>query len=72
MYILKMSSTNKPHIQLIPWDPASPAHIERLVQQRITCGWDSEAVPSWVGKQESAVFNLSWLVRPSTPSHPKD
>ncbi|KAE9381843.1 hypothetical protein N431DRAFT_320565 [Stipitochalara longipes BDJ] len=59
-------TTSKPRVQLIPWDPASPEHVERLVQQRITCGWDSEAVPSWIEKQVSAVFNLSWLVLDDT------
>ena len=64
-----MTSPSKPQIQLIPWDPTSPSHIERLTQQRRTCGWDWEYVQSWVEKQESAVFNLSWLVRSPSSSH---
>jgi hypothetical protein len=35
---------SKPQVLLIPWDPASPAYVQQLVQQRIACGWDHEAV----------------------------
>ncbi|KAG4443416.1 hypothetical protein IFR05_001095 [Cadophora sp. M221] len=52
----------KPQVQLIPWDFTSLEHVERLVQQRIACGWDSEAVESWIPKQEIGNFNLQWIV----------
>ncbi|KUJ14699.1 uncharacterized protein LY89DRAFT_720181 [Mollisia scopiformis] len=63
-----MSSTSikKPHVLLIPWDPTSPKHVERLVQQRIACGWDHEAVESWRATQESGEFNLQWIVLDSS------
>jgi len=53
---------SKPQVLLIPWDSASPEHIERLVQQRITCGWDQEAVQRWKEAQESGKLNLQWIV----------
>ncbi|KAH7403706.1 hypothetical protein BKA64DRAFT_722394 [Cadophora sp. MPI-SDFR-AT-0126] len=53
---------SKPQVQLIPWDFTSSEHVERLVQQRIACGWDFEAVESWKLKQERGEFNLQWIV----------
>jgi hypothetical protein len=53
-----------PQILLIPWDPASPAHVEPLVQQRHACGWDWEHIETWKEKQSSGLFNLQWLVCP--------
>jgi hypothetical protein len=63
--------SSKPQALLIPWDPASSAHIQRLVQQRIACGWDHEAVEGWKALQESGHFNLQWIVRTHLhfPSH---
>ncbi|PVH78353.1 hypothetical protein DL98DRAFT_516832, partial [Cadophora sp. DSE1049] len=55
-------ASSTPQVELIPWDFTSPDHVERLVQQRIHCGWDSEAVQSWIPKQESGEFNLQWIV----------
>ncbi|KAL2066882.1 hypothetical protein VTL71DRAFT_1306 [Oculimacula yallundae] len=55
-------TSSTPEVQLIPWDFASSEHVERLVQQRIACGWDSEAVEGWRSKQESGNFNLQWIV----------
>ena len=49
-------------VLLFPWDPTSPKHVERLVQQRITCGWDHEAVEGWKAAQESGNLNLQWIV----------
>jgi hypothetical protein len=58
-----VTPTKKPKVQLIPWDPASPEHIQRLIQQRIACGWDREAVEGrWKAAQESGEFNLQWIV----------
>ncbi|KAI9740026.1 MAG: hypothetical protein M1818_004777 [Claussenomyces sp. TS43310] len=54
--------SSKPQVLLVPWDPASPAHVQRLVQQRIACGWDHEAVEGWKAGQESGKSNLQWIV----------
>ncbi|KAH9210200.1 hypothetical protein DL95DRAFT_343412 [Leptodontidium sp. 2 PMI_412] len=56
----------KPQVHLIPWDFTSPEHVKRLVQQRIACGWDSEAVGSWIPKQETGNLNLQWIVLSDT------
>jgi len=53
---------SKFQVLLIPWDPASPEHVQRLVQQRIACGWDYEAVERWKAAQESGKSNLQWIV----------
>ncbi|KAG4419632.1 hypothetical protein IFR04_007229 [Cadophora malorum] len=53
---------SSPQVKLVPWDFTSPEHVERLIQQRIHCGWDSERVESWRPKQESGEFNLQWIV----------
>ena len=54
--------SSKPQVLLIPWDPASPEHVQRMVQQRIACGWDQEAVEGWKAAQESGKLNLQWIV----------
>ncbi|TAQ83248.1 hypothetical protein B7494_g8428 [Chlorociboria aeruginascens] len=54
--------SSKPQVLLIPWDSASPEHVQRLVEQRITCGWDHEAVEKWKVIQKSGEFNLQWIV----------
>ncbi|KAJ8066630.1 hypothetical protein OCU04_005678 [Sclerotinia nivalis] len=61
---IKMAPANssKPEIELIPWDPTSPEHVERLVQQRVACGWDDEYVESWRKTQESGKLNIQWIV----------
>ncbi|CZR55211.1 uncharacterized protein PAC_05098 [Phialocephala subalpina] len=53
---------SKPQVILIPWDTTSPEHVERLVQQRIACGWDREHVDSWKARHESGSLNLQWIV----------
>lgn len=63
---ISIMASTKPQVQLIPWDFTSPEHAERLLQQRIVCGWDYAAVESWKPKQEAGNFNLQWIVS----SHP--
>jgi len=54
---------SKPIVTLIPWDPESPAHIERLFQQRIACRWNSEKVESWRDLQRTGKMTLQFVVR---------
>ena len=54
--------SSKPEILLIPWDPTSDEHVQRLKQQRTACGWDDEAVEGWRAAQEGGTLNLQWLV----------
>lgn len=56
------TKSSSPQIILIPWDPISPEHVERLVQQRIACGWDYECVEAWKKPQESGKLNNQWIV----------
>ncbi|KAH7304887.1 hypothetical protein BKA65DRAFT_610885 [Rhexocercosporidium sp. MPI-PUGE-AT-0058] len=62
----------RPQVQLIPWDFTSREHVDRLIQQRIACGWDSESVESWRSKQESGNFNLQWIVLSDTNPEKED
>ncbi|KAH6683880.1 hypothetical protein B0J14DRAFT_571629 [Halenospora varia] len=57
-----LAKSPNPPVLLIPWDFTSPEHVQRLVQQRIACGWDHEAVEGWKAKQESGELNLQWIV----------
>lgn len=54
----------RPQLLLIPWDTASPSHVQRLVDQRIACGWDYDDVERWRALQDSGKLNTSWLVSP--------
>ncbi|KAJ8068106.1 hypothetical protein OCU04_003678 [Sclerotinia nivalis] len=51
-------------VNLIPWDPDSPSHIERLFNQRVACTWNSEYVESWREKQRQGAITLQWIVLP--------
>lgn len=53
----------KAQIVLLPWDPDSPSHVERLYQQRIACGWNKEAVEGWRQLQREGKIALHWVVR---------
>lgn len=55
-------------IVLIPWDPESPEHRERLYQQRIACGWYENYVEGWQERQRSGKVSLQWIVRTITRS----
>lgn len=49
-------------IILIPWDPDSPDHINRMKQQRIACGWKVDDVDSWAELQRLGKIGLHWIV----------
>ncbi|KAH7381924.1 hypothetical protein BKA64DRAFT_749382 [Cadophora sp. MPI-SDFR-AT-0126] len=61
-----MSSKN--FVSVIPWDPTSEPHVERLRQQRMSCGWDAENVSNWRTQQLSGQKVLLWLTL--KPAHP--
>lgn len=48
-------------INLVPWDPDSPEHVERLRQQRIACGWKVEKVPDWQKFQRDGKLAFYWI-----------
>lgn len=49
-------------IILIPWDPESKEHSERLYLQRIACGWRAGQIGKWQAKQREGKMNLHWIV----------
>ncbi|KAK9365111.1 hypothetical protein V1509DRAFT_612861 [Lipomyces kononenkoae] len=56
----KRSKTGK--VALVPWDPDSTEHRERLYQQRIACGWKSDMVDKWQGLQRDGKMAIQWVV----------
>jgi hypothetical protein len=52
----------KAKVTLIAWDPESPEHIERMVQQRIACGWKADYVEIWRDLQRKGKMALQWVV----------
>ncbi|CZR69794.1 uncharacterized protein PAC_19694 [Phialocephala subalpina] len=49
-------------VVLVPWDPDSPEHVERMVQQRLACGWNASHVPEWQKRQRKGRKNLQWVI----------
>ena len=49
-------------IQLIPWDPESPDHVERMIQQRIACGWKHDKIEGYRKLQREGKVALQWVV----------
>ncbi|KAI0186118.1 hypothetical protein EV127DRAFT_484482 [Xylaria flabelliformis] len=59
-------------IYLIPWDPDSQEHVDRMTLQRIACGWKVKDVDGWRDPQRKGEIGLYWVVlhpnHPDTPS----
>lgn len=49
-------------VTLVPWDPDSPAHVDRLIKQRIACGWKQEYVEKWRDQHREGKIGLHWIV----------
>lgn len=62
---------SQPLLDLIPWDPESPEQVERLVEQRIQCGWNIDKPESvWRKGQIKGSKCIYWIVRrPFSTSH---
>lgn len=59
----------RPSIILVPWDPESPDHVERMRLQRVACGWKQEGAEGWRPLQREGKIGLHWIVSdPSSPS----
>lgn len=52
----------QPKITLIPWDPESKEHIDRLYIQRIACGWKADKVQKWRIRQRDGAMGIHWVV----------
>jgi hypothetical protein len=50
-------------VEFIPWDAESAEHIERLVQQRVDCGWHAGLVDGpWKEAQQAGTKCIYWIV----------
>ncbi|KAF4970999.1 hypothetical protein FSARC_2102 [Fusarium sarcochroum] len=55
----------KPTVTLILWDPDSPEHVERMVEQRKVCGWHAPRVPTeWKDGHATGKKCIYWLIFP--------
>ncbi|KAL7784891.1 hypothetical protein V8C37DRAFT_395018 [Trichoderma ceciliae] len=48
-------------VELIPWDPNSEAHFQRLYEQRVACTWDQDLIEEWKGKVLEGKKFLYWI-----------
>ncbi|KAJ5610693.1 Acyl-CoA N-acyltransferase [Penicillium lagena] len=54
--------SSKSQVTLVPWDPKSTTHLQRLVEQRLQCTWDHEKVAtSWRESQIKGNKCLYWI-----------
>ncbi|CEJ57625.1 hypothetical protein PMG11_06311 [Penicillium brasilianum] len=52
-------------VTLIPWDPQSLTHRQRLIKQRDECGWDQDKVEGvWRDGQTKGYKCIYWIVLP--------
>ncbi|KAJ2902602.1 hypothetical protein MKZ38_000363 [Zalerion maritima] len=61
----KMTSPRKkevPKLRLIPWDPLSSDHADRLYRQRLVCGWDYGLIDEWKEEQKAGTKAIYWVV----------
>lgn len=58
------STTKKPKtvVDLVPWDPESQDHVERMYHQRVACGWKSDYIEKWKELQREGKTTLQWVV----------
>ncbi|CAG2000994.1 unnamed protein product [Fusarium graminearum] len=62
------SATRQDQILLVPWDPSSTEHVNRIYEQRVQCGWDKQRVDGWKTKQTSGEKCIFWItLRPENP-----
>ncbi|KAJ4247841.1 hypothetical protein NW762_013050 [Fusarium torreyae] len=55
----------KPIVTLIPWDPDSPEHVKRMVEQREVCGWHAPRVPTeWKDGHTTGKKCIYWIIFP--------
>ncbi|KAK8083809.1 hypothetical protein PG996_002590 [Apiospora saccharicola] len=59
----------RPAIILVPWDPDSPDHVERMRLQRVACGWKQDGAEGWRPLQREGKIGLHWIVL--SPTHPE-
>lgn len=58
-------TTTRTIVEFIPWDAESPEHIQRLIQQRVDCGWHSGLVDGpWKEAHQAGTKCIYWIVGP--------
>ncbi|KAK7211796.1 hypothetical protein V2G26_018974 [Clonostachys chloroleuca] len=58
-----MMTTTRTIVEFIPWDAESPEHIQRLIQQRVDCGWHSGLVDGpWKEAHQAGTKCIYWIV----------
>lgn len=57
-------------VDLIPWDPDSSDHVERMIQQRVACGWKQDHVEAWRDYQRDGKLVFYWIVSTYTLASP--
>ncbi|KAK9235729.1 hypothetical protein V1525DRAFT_409194 [Lipomyces kononenkoae] len=50
------------NVVLIPWDPNSSEHRQRLYEQRVACGWKSDMIEHWRPLQSDGKMAIQWVV----------
>ncbi|KFZ00091.1 hypothetical protein V500_01179 [Pseudogymnoascus sp. VKM F-4518 (FW-2643)] len=59
---MPLKTPSRAKVDLIAWDPESPAHAERMVQHRIACGWKQDYIEGWRVLQREGKMGLQWVV----------
>ncbi|KAL6898398.1 hypothetical protein GGI43DRAFT_409061 [Trichoderma evansii] len=49
------------NVELIPWDPDSDAHTQRLYEQRVACTWDQDLIDEWKAKVRDGKKFFYWI-----------
>lgn len=50
------------NVELIPWDPDSDTHAQRLYEQRVACTWDQDLIDEWKVKVRDGNKFFYWIV----------
>lgn len=59
----QLPSSKYSNVELVPWDPDSDAHGQRLYDQRVACSWDEDLIDEWRAKVREGKKFLYWIVR---------
>ncbi|KAK9372528.1 uncharacterized protein V1513DRAFT_451977 [Lipomyces chichibuensis] len=57
-----MERSGKSKVILVPWDPNSSEHRQRLYEQRVACGWKEDMIGKWQGLQREGKMTIQWVV----------
>jgi hypothetical protein len=63
-----VTSPKSAKVILVPWDPDSTEHAQRLYDQRVACGWKQEKIELWRALQREGKMAIHWVVGDSLAS----